>query len=69
MYRAGMGREIYDGGDDSGSHRLGTAQWMDPREAVAKLSFPLGAPSKQIWIGEALDEGGTPLGYDDDRHV
>jgi hypothetical protein len=63
-----MGREIYDGGD-SGSQRLGTAQRLDPREAVAKLSFPLDAPSKQIWIGEALDERGTPLGYDDDRHV
>jgi type IV secretory pathway TraG/TraD family ATPase VirD4 len=50
----------------SNAKRLGTAQWMDAN-AVSKLSYPLHAHSKRIWIGES--RGGPPLGYEDDRHV
>jgi type IV secretory pathway TraG/TraD family ATPase VirD4 len=65
------------------SVKLGTAQWMGPREAATKLSFPLNVPSGRIWIGENFDDELTPVGYGaprrtrtagpefpaDDRHV
>ena len=40
---------------------------MDADEAVSKLAYPVHARSQRIWIGETRD--GTPLGYEDDRHV
>ena len=69
--RAGFG-ELITEIQDADRHEdvpLGTAQWMGPAEAAARMSFHPETPNDRTWLGEACEPLATPLGYGDDRHV
>jgi type IV secretory pathway TraG/TraD family ATPase VirD4 len=69
--RSGLGELITEVNevDQQETVPLGTAQWMGLREATQRMGMSAGNLSDRLWIGEAFNDEGTPLGYTDDRHV
>lgn len=47
------------------SHRIATAEWAHPEDVAGRLSHRPGT----FWLGRTLNPEGTPVGYNDDRHI
>lgn len=47
------------------SRRLGSAQWIEPQSVADDFRFENG----QFWLGRAVTQSQTPVGFQDDRHI
>lgn len=48
---------------------LATSQWMNQHEISQQFLIRTNVPSNKFWLGEALEQNRTPIGYADDRHI